>query len=54
MVKHCNDRYKGGANRYIIVLDDKDLIELANHKLNDEDDENINNFVEEKIKEIID
>jgi len=54
IIKHCNDRYKGGANRYIIVLDDEDLIELANHKLNDENDEFINDFVEERIKEIID
>ena len=39
--------------KYLIVLDDEDLIELANHKLNDEDDEAINSYIEDKIKEII-
>lgn len=54
VIKHCRDRYKGGNNKYIIVLDDEDLIDLANHRLNDEDAEFINSFVENKIKDIID
>ncbi|MDO8460201.1 MAG: hypothetical protein Q7S74_03770 [Nanoarchaeota archaeon] len=52
ILKHCQDRKKGG--KYIIVLDDKDVVELANYKLNDEDSSAINDFVENKIKEIID
>jgi hypothetical protein len=51
---HCRDRYKGGSNRYITVLDDKDLELLASYKLNSEDDTKINGFVERKIKDIID
>ena len=38
---------------YIIVFDDEDLYELAKYKLNDEDDERINEFIDNKIKEII-
>ncbi|MHA1793074.1 MAG: class I SAM-dependent methyltransferase [Promethearchaeota archaeon] len=52
VLKHCQDRKKG--SQYIIVLDDDDLIELSRYKLNDEDDERINEFIENKIKEIID
>ena len=52
VLKHCRDRQKG--ERYIIVLDDNDLIELAKYKLNDEDDERINEFIDNKIKEIVD
>ena len=51
---HCRARYKGGKNNYIIVLDDSDLIKLANYKLNDDDDESIDDFVEKKIIEIVD
>src|SRR3989344_1080608 len=54
VIKHCRDRYKGGNNKYIIVLDDNDLITLTNYKLNEEDDESINKFIDDKIKEIID
>jgi hypothetical protein len=52
VLKHCQDRKKG--DKYIIVLDDNDLVELSNYKLNDEDDERVNRFIDEKIKEIID
>ena len=52
VLKHCQDRKKG--DKYIIVLDDEDLKILAGYKLNDEDDERINSFVDNKIKEIID
>jgi hypothetical protein len=54
VLKHCRSRHKGGARRFIIVLDDKDLTQLASFKLNDEDDTNINNFINDKVKEIID
>ncbi|MBU0459812.1 MAG: class I SAM-dependent methyltransferase [Nanoarchaeota archaeon] len=54
VVKHCRDRNKGGSKKFIVVLDDKDLIDLSNFKLNSEDDSKINDFVENKIKEIID
>lgn len=54
VIQHCKDRHKNGANKYIIVLDDKDLIELAGYKLNEEDDELINKFIDKKIKEILD
>jgi len=39
---------------YIIVLDDKDLEKLANFRLNDDNDDNINDFVASKINGIID
>lgn len=52
VLKHCQDRKKGG--KFIIVLDDSDLIQLADYKLNDESDERINEFIDNKIKEIID
>ncbi len=51
--KHCQDRYKGGENKYIIVLDDKDLKQLADLRIN-EDFISIDNFIEEKILEIVD
>ncbi len=54
VISHCKDRYKGGNNKFIVVLDDKDLEGLAKFKLNDEDNNSINDFVEKKIKEIID
>jgi len=53
VIKHCHDRYKGGNNKYIIVLDDKDLIHLSELKLQEEDDDSINDFIDSKIKEII-
>ena len=53
VLAHCRDKNKGGANRYIIVLDDKDIVKLAELKMNSEDDTRINDFVERKIKEII-
>ena len=52
VLKHCQDRKKG--NKYIIVLDDKDLVQLSKYKLNDEDDDRINEFIHNKIKEIVD
>ncbi len=52
VIKQCRDRLRD--NKYIIVLDDEDLIKLAKYKLNDEDDERINDFIDDKIKEIID
>lgn len=52
VLKHCQDRKKGG--KYIVVLDDEDLKLLAKYKLNDEDDERINEFIDNKVKEIID
>lgn len=54
VLKHCKDRHKGGTRKFIIVLDDKDLQALAGYKLNDDDDTNINNFIDRKIKQIID
>jgi hypothetical protein len=52
VLKHCQDRKKD--NKYIVVLDDSDLIQLVKYKLNDEDDDRINEFIDNKIKEIID
>lgn len=52
VLKHCQDANK--EDKYIIVLDDQDLTKLANYKLEDEDDERINEFVDNKVKEIID
>ncbi len=52
VLKHCQDRKKG--DKYIIVLDDADLVELSKYKQNDENDDRINDFIENKIKEIID
>ena len=53
VIKHCHDRYKGEANNYIIVLDDKDLKKLADLRIN-ENFTLIDNFIEEKILEIVD
>ena len=53
VLKHCQDRNKGGSDKFIIVLDDNDLVQLADFKLN-EDDDSINDFIDEKIKEIVD
>jgi hypothetical protein len=52
VLKHCQDRLKGG--KYIIVLDDNDLIQLAKFKLDEEDDCSINDIIDEKIKQIVD
>ena len=54
VISHCKDRYRGGNNKFIIVLDDSDLIQLTKFKLGDEDDTSINDFIDQKIKEIID
>lgn len=54
VLAHCRDRYGHGNNKYIIVLDDKDLIKLGELKLNEETAEAINDFIEEKISEIVD
>ncbi len=54
VLKHCQDKLKHDTNKFIIVLDDKDLVKLAEYKLNDTDDERINDFVDNKIKDIID
>ena len=40
-------------DKYIIVLDDKDLIKLATFKSEDGNDERINEFIDNKIKEIM-
>jgi|GEM_PF-1812607 len=53
VIKHCHDRYKGGSNKYIIVLDDEDLIELSRIKISEENDDSINDFIDGKITEII-
>ncbi|MCH7568799.1 MAG: class I SAM-dependent methyltransferase [Nanoarchaeota archaeon] len=53
IIKHCRDRHKGGSNKYIVVLDDADLIKLAEYRKND-NIEAINNFVEDFVKKIID
>lgn len=53
VLDHCRDRNRGGKNNYIIVLDDPDLIKLANYKLSDDDDESIDDFVDKKISEIV-
>ena len=52
VLNHCHDRYKGGNNKYIIVLDDKDMNVLSGFKLVD-DEESINTFIEERIIELI-
>ena len=54
VIKHCKDRYKGGSNRYIIVLDDKDLAQLSKHRIDEANDDCINDFVDKKIDEIVD
>lgn len=54
VIDHCKDRHKNGNNKFIIVLDDNDLINLAKYKLNDENEDRINEFVDNKIKEILD
>lgn len=53
VIKHCKDRHRLGNKKFIIVLDDNDLIELAKFKLNDNLD-SINDFVDKKVTEIID
>lgn len=53
VIKHCRDRQKGGSNKFIVVLDDKDLIKLADFRQNDNVDA-INNFIEDFVKKIID
>lgn len=53
VIKHCQDRYKGRTNNHIIVLDDKDLKQLVDLRIN-EDFTSIDNFIEEKILEIVD
>ena len=53
VVQQCRDEHKD-PTKYIIVLDDNDLIQLGNFKLNEKEDESINDFIEDKIKEIID
>ncbi|MFA5333984.1 MAG: hypothetical protein WC376_05825 [Candidatus Nanoarchaeia archaeon] len=53
VINHCRDRYKGDKNNYIIVLDDNDLINLAIIKLS-KDNDKLNDFINKKIKEIID
>jgi len=52
VLKHSQDANK--EDKYIIVLDDQDIIKLASYKLEDENDERINEFIDNKIKEIID
>lgn len=54
VIQHCRDRHKHGSEKYLIVLDDKDLIELSRLKLNTEDDSMINDFINKKIDEIVD
>lgn len=51
VLKQCRDRLKD--KKYIVVLEDKDLLELAKHKSNEEDEEAINNFIDKKIKELV-
>lgn len=53
VLAQCRDRRKE-PEKYIIVLDDNDLFKLGEFKLNEEDEESINNFINDKIKEIID
>jgi hypothetical protein len=45
---------KTKAGKYIIVLEDKDFEKLAKLKLDQEDDEKIDDFMENKLDEIID
>lgn len=44
----------GGSDKFIIVLDDKDLVQLASYRLNEDDDNLINDLVHRKIREIVD
>lgn len=50
-IKHCKDRLEKGE--WIIVLDDEDLRKLANIKL-EEGDEGVDDYMENKIDEIVD
>jgi hypothetical protein len=52
VLAQCRDKRR--QKKYIIVLDDKDLELLSNFKLNDEDDTNINDYVNLRIRQIID
>jgi hypothetical protein len=53
VIAQCRDRHKD-PNKFIFVLDDKDLIKLGELKLNEENEDAINDFINNKIKEIID
>jgi len=53
VLKQCRDRIKD-HRKHIIVLDDTDLVKLAKLKINEEDDEAINDFIESKIGELVD
>jgi hypothetical protein len=53
VIRHCRDRHKGGSNKFIVVLDDKDLTKLAKYRMND-GVEAINNFIEDFVKKITD
>lgn len=54
VIKHCQDRFKHGQNKYIIVLDDSDLVKLARLKLDNENEDAINEFIEKMVKKIND
>lgn len=55
VLSHCRYRFKHSENKkYIIVLDDKDLIHLSQLKIDSEDDSAINDFIDFKIKQIVD
>jgi hypothetical protein len=53
----CKARFGGGNNKFIIVLDDQDLRQLADYKLYEteiEAREKVSQFIDKRISEIID
>lgn len=53
VLSQCRDKYKNRVNKFVIVLDDTDLEKLVDFKLNLDDDFKINEFIEKKVKDII-
>jgi hypothetical protein len=56
VTKLCKAKYAGGNKKYIIVLDDQDLVQLADYKLyeNEKDSrEMVSKFIDRRISEII-
>ena len=55
VLKHCQDRHRMSSDRYIIVLDDNDLLKLAKLRLNQgTSGDSITDFLENEIAKIID